>query len=103
MPLCSDNKSELINAFLMNPILYETTPPVPTSHPKLYRIALDPNRHTSHKLTPAFLADSKPILTRCDVGLPLDELIVNYAEYENQEGELDPEDLMLVHEIVDKK
>lgn len=80
----------------MNPVLYETTPPKPTSHAKLYRIALDPNRHTSHKINPAFLVDSKPLLTRCDVGLPFDELIVNYSEYENQEGELDPEDLMLV-------
>jgi hypothetical protein len=46
------------------------------------------------------MADSKPLLTRCDVGLPIEDLIVNFSEYENQEGELDPEDLALVREIV---
>lgn len=80
----------------MTPVLYDTTPPKPTSYPKMYKIALDPTRHFTHKITPAFIADSKALLTRCDVGLPFDEIIVNYNEYENQEGDLDPEDLMLI-------
>jgi hypothetical protein len=56
----------------MTPVLYETTPPTPTIYPKMYKIALDPTRHFSHKLTTAFLVDSKPLLTTCDVGLPFD-------------------------------
>lgn len=65
----------------MNPVLYETTPPKPTAHTKQYRIALDPSRHFTHKISAAFIADSKPLLTRCDVGLPLEDLIVNCSEY----------------------
>lgn len=86
----------------MGPLLYETTPPKPTSHSKLFRINLDPERHCKYSISPAFIADSKPLLTRCDVGLPFEELIVNYSQYENHEGELDPEDLMLVHEVIKK-
>jgi hypothetical protein len=55
----------------MNPVLYDITPPKPTAHTKQYRIVLDPNRHFTHKITPVFIADSKPLLSRCDVGLPI--------------------------------
>lgn len=63
----------------MTPVLYDTKPPKPTSYPKMYKIALDSNRHFVHKLTAAYIADSKPLLTRCDVGLPFDDLIINSA------------------------
>lgn len=92
-----------MQTFLNSPVLYSTTPPKPTAYPKMYKIALDPTRHFAHKITSAFLADSKPLLTRCDVGLPFDDLIINHTEYENQEGELHPDDLNLIREIVDKK
>lgn len=62
----------------MGQIAYETTPPKPTSYAKMYKIGLDPNRHFQHKLSTQFLVDSKPLLTRCDLGLPFDELIINY-------------------------
>lgn len=65
----------------MNPIMYDTLPPKPTSHMKLFKVPLDPNRHISHRITPSFIADSKPLLTRCDVGVPIEDLIVNYNEY----------------------
>ena len=68
----------------MSPIMYDLTPPKPTSYPKIYKIISDPTRHFTHRLTPAILGDSKPLLTRCDVGLPFDELILNINEYENQ-------------------
>lgn len=63
----------------MSPIMYDTLPPKPTSHLKLFKISLDPNRHVTHKITPSFIADSKPLLTRCDVGVPVEDLIVNYS------------------------
>ena len=65
----------------MGPVLYETTPPKPTAHAKQFRITLDPARHFTHKIMPSFIADSKPLLTRCDVGLPFEELIINFNEY----------------------
>jgi len=54
----------------MGPVLYETTPPKPTAHAKQYKITGEPTRHFTHKIMPSFIADSKPLLTRCDVGLP---------------------------------
>ncbi len=63
----------------MGQIMYETTPPKPTAHAKMFKISLDPNRHFCHKISTAFLVDSKPLLTRCDIGLPFDDLIINYS------------------------
>lgn len=62
----------------MGPVMYETTPPKPTSYPKMYKIVLDQTRYYNHRLTTAFISESKPLLTRCDVGLSFDDLIVNY-------------------------
>jgi hypothetical protein len=87
----------------MGPIIYDCLPPKPIAYPKLCRIPTDTNSHFTHKLTPAFLTDSKPLLTRCDVGLPFDELIVNIIDYENQEGELHPDDFLLIQEEIGKK
>lgn len=93
------DKNEVIRDFLLSPPIYEVTPPAPTAYAKSYRIALDPARHYSHKILPSFIASSKPLLTTCDIGLPIEELVLYGKDYENQEGELDPEDEILVREI----
>lgn len=56
----------------MEPIIYDTTPPEPVPYPKTFKISLDPTRHYSHKISPAFLNATKPLLTRCDLGLPIE-------------------------------
>ena len=70
MPIKVDKK-QLIETFMMEPIIYETIPPEPTPHPKTFKISLSPARHYAHRITPSFLNASKPLLTRCDVGLPI--------------------------------
>ena len=86
------NKSVPIKDFLLSPPLYDLTPPPPTAYPKAYRIALDPTRHYTHKVLPSFLASSKPLLTHADIGLPVEEMVLYSAHYQNDEGELHPDD-----------
>jgi hypothetical protein len=63
--------------------MYDMTPPPPLPFPKLYHYALEPSRHYQHKFSSAFLNSLKPLTIGCDVGLPVDELILYSKEYNN--------------------
>lgn len=72
--------------------MYDMTPPPPVPYPKLYHYSLDPARHYTHRLLPSFLINSKPLLIPCDIGLPLEELILFHKQYNQSEsnpGQLD--------------
>lgn len=65
------DKKQMIETFMMEPVIYETAPPEPLPFPKTFKISLDPTRHYAHRITPAFLNATKPLLTSCDLGLPI--------------------------------
>lgn len=57
------------------------TPPEPLSYPKMLPYPLDNSRHYSHKFPASFFQNCKPLLIGCDVGMPVDELILFANEY----------------------
>jgi hypothetical protein len=65
--------------------MYDMTPPPPFPFPKLFHYSLDPSRHYQHKFTSSFLTSLKPLTIGCDVGLPVDELIIFSQQYNNSE------------------
>ena len=65
----------------MSTPMYDLTPPAPLPFPKMYYYSLDPARHHQHRFTASFYSNTKPLLIGCDVGLPVDELIVMTKEY----------------------
>ena len=70
---------------MLNPPVYDMTPPSPLPYPKLYHYSLDPTRHYQHRFSPAAIASSKPLLIGADIGLPVDELVFYTKDYNNNE------------------
>lgn len=56
--------------------LFDMTPPHPYPFPKLLHCSLDPSRHYQYKFISTYLTSVKPLTLGCDVGLPVDELII---------------------------
>lgn len=65
--------------------MYDMTPPAPTAYPKLLHYSLELSRYYQHKLQPSFITASKPLLIGCDVGIPIEELILFTKDYSNLE------------------
>ena len=80
--------------------MYDMTPPVPLSYPKLIHYPLDPARHYSHRFIPSFIHESKPLLVGSDVGMQLDELMIFAKEYSNTDQIMDEEDEMILNETI---
>jgi hypothetical protein len=70
------NKESICDNFLLGQPMYDMTPPPPLPFPKLYHYALEPSRHYQHKYSSSFLNSLKPLTIGCDIGLPVDELIL---------------------------
>ena len=83
---------------MLGPVLYDMTPPAPLPYPKMYHYSLDPGRHSQHRFSNAFLANTKPMLIPCHAGVPPEELILFAAEHNAPVEQLHPDDAALINE-----
>jgi len=57
------------------------TPPPAQAAPKAMYYPLEPGRHYKHEYSSLFLSQLKPLLIPCDMGIPVEEMILYSKEY----------------------
>lgn len=60
---------------------FNVTPPPAQAAPKAVFYPLEQGRHYKHEYSSLFLVQTKPLLIPCDMGIPVEELILYSKEY----------------------
>lgn len=81
MQKTQNKNAETLNALGMEPFLYDIAPPKFNSDAKSCKINLDSERILQNENAIDFITNSKLLLVKCDLGLSVEELIINYELY----------------------